>query len=144
MHDVAGGGDGAGGSLRRLLTQGAKFGFVGLVATAVHLAVFVLCIELAGMRPFWANFPAFGLAVLVGFAGHFRWTFRDQTGAAGKDAGPALAKFLATALLGLALNSLVVYGIVDMAGLGYPYAAALMATAVPATVFLVSKFWAFA
>ena len=59
-------------------------------------------------------------------------------------AAASLARFLATALIGLALNSLVVFGIVDLLGLAYGYAAALMATAVPATVFLVSKFWAFA
>jgi len=135
---------GQGAAMRRLLSQGAKFGLVGLAATGVHIAVFVLCIELAGMRPFLANFPAFAVAVLVGFAGHFSWTFRDQARGAGRPATASLARFLATALLGLVLNSLVVYGVVDLLGLAYGYAAVLMATAVPATVFLVSKFWAFA
>jgi putative flippase GtrA len=132
------------GAVRRLMSQGAKFGLVGLVATAVHITIFVICIELAGMRPFWANFPAFGMAVVVGFIGHFSWTFRDQTSRQGRPATMALARFSATAVLGFSLNSLVVFTVVDLAGLAYPFAAVLMATAVPATVFLVSKFWAFA
>jgi putative flippase GtrA len=127
---------------RLLLVQGLKFGTVGGLATAVHLALFVLCIELLGMRPFWANFPAFAIAVVVGFAGHFLWTFRDRDGV--NSWKPAFVKFAVTAILGLFLNSLIVYGVVDTFGLGYGYAAALMATLTPAVVFAVSKFWAFA
>jgi len=132
------------GRWRLLLAQALKFGTVGGLATAVHLTLFVICIELAGMQPFWANFPAFALAVVVGFTGHFLWTFqrRDQDGA--NSWTPAFVKFAVTAALGLLLNSLIVYGVVDTLGLGYGYAAALMATLTPAAVFIVSKFWAFA
>jgi len=127
-----------------LLVQGLKFGAVGVLATGVHLSSFALCIELAGMRPFWANFPAFALALAVGFAGHLRWTFRKQGRAA---AGPwplAFVKFASTAVLGLALNSLIVFGTVDALGLSYVYAMILMATVTPGVVFSLSKFWAFA
>lgn len=127
-----------------LLLQGLKFGAVGGLATAVHLALFVLCIELAGIRPFWANFPAFAVAVLVGFAGHFLWTFRRRDNKGAKPWAPAMIKFAVTAVFGLILNSLIVYGVVDVFGYAYGYAAALMATATPAAVFAISKFWAFA
>lgn len=125
---------------RLLLVQGLKFGTVGGLATVVHLTLFVICIELAGMQPFWANFPAFAVAVVVGFTGHFLWTFRDGA----NSWKPAFMKFAVTAILGLLLNSLIVYGMVDVLGLGYGYAAATMATLTPAVIFVVSKFWAFA
>lgn len=129
---------------RLLLVQGLKFGTVGGLATVVHLTLFVFCIELVGMQPFWANFPAFAVAVVVGFTGHFLWTFqhRDREGASSWT--PAFVKFAVTAILGLLLNSLIVYGVVDTLGQGYGYAVALMATFTPAAVFTVSKFWAFA
>lgn len=128
----------------RLLEQAVKFGMVGGLATVVHLSLFVLCIEWVGMEPFWANFPAFAVALVTGFAGHLRWTFvrRHRT-----DANPwpfAFAKFAATAIFGLLLNSLIVLGIVDTLGLNYGVAMVLMATATPAVVFVLSKFWAFA
>ena len=129
---------------RRLLVQGLKFGTVGGLATAVHLSLFVLCIELAGMQPFWANFPAFAVALVIGFAGHLRWTFphQDRTGT---NSWPLpFVKFAATAVFGLLLNSLIVFGIVDTFGLGYGYAMTLMATVTPGAVFTLSKFWAFA
>lgn len=129
---------------RLLLVQGLKFGTVGGLATVVHLALFVVCIELAGMRPFWANFPAFAVALLVGFTGHFLWTFRHRDGEGEISWATAFAKFAVTAVFGLLLNSLIVYAVVDGFGAGYGYAAALMATLTPAAVFSVSKFWAFA
>lgn len=129
---------------RRLLVQGLKFGTIGVLATATHLTIFVLCIELAGMKPFWANFPAFAVSLLVGFAGHLHWTFR-HTDRSGKSRWPlAFAKFAATAISGLALNSLIVFGIVDTFGMEYGYAVVLMATVTPAAVFTLSKYWAFA
>ena len=128
----------------QLLIQGLRFGMVGGLATAVHLLFFVLCIELAGMPPFWANFPAFAVALVVGFFGHLRWTFRSQEGTATGSLAPSFMKFLATALFGLALNSLIVFGVVDTFGMAYGYAMALMATVTPGAVFTLSKFWAFA
>lgn len=127
-----------------LFAQGLKFGVVGGLATAVHLVLFVLCIELAGMAPFWANLPAFAVAVLVGFLGHFLWTFRRRDGGGTGLWWGALGKFAVTAALGLAMNSLIVYAVVDVSGFAYGYAALLMATATPAAVFVISKFWAFA
>lgn len=129
---------------RRLFVQGLKFGTVGALATGVHLSLFALCIELAGMRPFWANFPAFGVALIVGFAGHLRWTFRNPARGTTSRWPVAFVKFASTALIGLALNSLIVLGTVDTLGLSYVYAMILMATVTPAAVFILSKFWAFA
>lgn len=129
---------------RQLLVQGLKFGTVGGFATAVHLLLFVLCIELAGMQPFWANFPAFAVALVVGFIGHLGWTFRGQKGTGTNSWALSFMKFLATAVFGLLLNSLIVFGVVDTFGMAYGYAMALMATVTPGAVFTLSKFWAFA
>lgn len=129
---------------RRLLVQGLKFGAVGGIATAVHLLLFVLCIELVGMPPFWANFPAFAVALVVGFVGHLGWTFRHRDGSGTSSRAHSFLKFAATAAFGLLLNSLIVFGIVDTFDFAYGYAMALMATVTPVAVFTLSKFWAFA
>jgi putative flippase GtrA len=99
---------------------------------------------LAGLAPLAANFVAFGIAVLISFFGHFRWTFRGQTAGGRHRQRTALLRFIIVALTGLALNTLAVYGVVNLLAWPYYYAIALMISVVPLVVFALSKFWAFA
>jgi putative flippase GtrA len=134
--------------LVRLAVQYAKFGTVGLVATATHVLAFTLLIEAAGLAPLVANVAAFGVAVLASFLGHFHWTFRPESDGAvaprRHTAGTAFAKFGVVALTGLALNSLVVYTVVNMLVLPYAYAIAVMVSVVPVIIFAMSRLWVFA
>jgi putative flippase GtrA len=131
--------------LWRLALQYARFGGVGMAATATHAVMFMVFIELVGLAPLVANFAAFGIAVLVSFLGHFHWTFRNET--AGHDwqqQRTAFVKFALVALAGLTLNSLAVILVVNLLALPYQYALILMVCIVPLLVFALSKFWAFA
>jgi putative flippase GtrA len=97
------------------------------------------------MAPLLANLAAFCTAVGVSFLGHYHWTFAHK-GAFHREVpgvGKAMRRFLIVSLIGLALNSLVVYVITDLLALSYWYAVVLMVTAVPGIVFLLSRFWAF-
>jgi putative flippase GtrA len=129
--------------LLQLLTQGIRFGTVGMVATGIHILVFVGCIELLDIAPLWANFPAFMVALIIGFMGHFAWTFRLQHLGLQKNLVSILFKFTLVSIFGLGLNTLAVYLVVNLFGHSYPYAVVLMITVVPATVFLLQKYWAF-
>lgn len=129
---------------RRVLAEGAKFGAVGATATLAHVTIFVLAIETLSAPAVLANLVAFCMAVTVSFIGNFYWTFRTRTLAGQRDLRAAFARFLVVALTGLALSSLTVYVVVEQVGLSHFVAAALMMTVVPALVFLLSKFWAFA
>lgn len=118
---------------------------MGITATAVHAVLFVLAIELLALAPMLANLVAFMVALGVSFLGHFHWTFRPEGAApARRGSGGALARFLVVALIGLALNSAVVYVVIDRLGWPYQVALVLMVSAVPAVVFVLSKLWAFA
>jgi putative flippase GtrA len=131
--------------LLHLALQYARFGAVGLAATATHAVMFAGFIEFVGLAPLVANFAAFGIAVLVSFLGHFHWTFRSQTAAHGRQQQrAAFVRFAQVALAGLALNSLAVILIVNLLALPYLYALILMVGVVPLVVFAMSKFWAFA
>lgn len=127
-----------------ILLQVLKFGSVGLAATLTHVGLFVLAVETLGLAPLAANVAAFSVAVLVSFAGHFHWTFRPPPDEDRREWTGALARFIAVALFGLTLNSLLVYVTVNMLHLPYLVAAALMASVVPVFLFLLSRFWAFA
>jgi putative flippase GtrA len=134
------------GRLFALAIQYAKFGSIGLLALATHVAIFAGLIEIFVIAPLTANILAFCVAVLVSFFGHFHWTFRAETRDPAFPAqGPrlAFARFVVVALLGLALNSLAVFLVVDIGGLPYQYAIPPMVFVVPPTVFAIAKLWAF-
>ena len=130
-----------------LAAQYLRFGSVGLLATGTHAVLFVIAIEWLGLPPLIANGVAFACAVIVSFVGHFHWTFRDETlmrWDGGFASRRAFARFVVVAATGFALNSAVVYTIVDLAHLSYLIALVFMVGVVPIVVFLLSKHWAFA
>ena len=60
-------------SIMLILEQLSRFGFVGVMATAVHVGVGLGLNEFAGFPPLWANLIAFGCALGVSFFGMI-WT----------------------------------------------------------------------
>ncbi len=128
--------------LWRLGLQYARFGGVGLCSTATHVGVFSGLIELLAVTPVISNLVAFCVAVVVSFVGHFHWTFPGDAGQ-GRPARAAFLRFGATAIFGLALNTLIVYLVDRVFGLPYLYAILGMVILVPPIVFVIAKFWAF-
>lgn len=129
-------------SLRRTLIALMKFGGVGLCATLVHVSVFSALIELFGVSPLSANVLAFCFAFVVSFLGHFYWTFA-QDDENRRYFGAAFARFVIVALLGLGLNSLVVFTVDVMLGWPYLFAVLGMIFGVPPILFILSRYWAF-
>ena len=128
--------------LWRLGLQYAKFGGVGLCSTATHVGVYSALIEFLSVAPLISNFFAFCVAVGVSFFGHFHWTFASE-GNGRRPARTAFLRFLVTALVGLGLNSLIVYLVDKVLGLHYFYSVLGMLFLVPPFLFIMSKYWAF-
>ena len=105
------------------LRQISRFGFVGIIATAVHVGVGLGLHEGADMRPLWANLIAFGCALGVSFFGQTRLTFPDSSADGG-----AFVRFAVVAVSGLGLNQLIV-GVVASV-LASPYRLALLVLSV--------------
>jgi len=127
---------------RSLISQIAKFGGVGICATATHVAFFSLFIEIFGISQLVSNFLAFCLAFGVSFFGHFYWTFASDA-RPGRDVGAALPRFLVTALIGLGLNTGIVFIVDAVLRLPYLYSVLGMTFLVPPILFLISRYWAF-
>jgi putative flippase GtrA len=121
----------------RLLAQLVSFGVVGLLATAVHAIVFVLCVEVARLSPLAANFAAFAVAVSVSYVGNYRWTFAARASVG------SFARFLITSLIGLAINTTAVWVVSDLLRVSYLYALLAILFVAPVAVFLLSRYWAF-
>ncbi|NOX76320.1 MAG: GtrA family protein [Gammaproteobacteria bacterium] len=115
-----------------------RFGISGGLATATHVAVFVLLVEWLHIRPLYASVPAFLTAVGVSYSMNYRWTFEAV--------GPhheLLPRFMLVALTGLGLNLLITFLVVDVAHYWYGYALMTILAAVPLVTFSLSRFWVF-
>jgi putative flippase GtrA len=116
----------------------ARFAVVGVIATATHTAVFALALEALAIEPVVANALAFTVAVLVGYALNRRWTFAAH---GGEDA--RLWRYVAGALAGLGVNSLIMYGAVHRAHWSPYVGLALALLVVPPLTFALNQFWVF-
>lgn len=119
------------------LDQIARFGFVGVLATAVHVAVGMGLNAGAGVAPFWANLVAFCCALGVSFLGQTRLTFPGASAGRG-----AFARFSVVAVTGLGLNQAIVWLVTSVFGSPYWLALAIIIATVPWATFLLLKFWA--
>jgi putative flippase GtrA len=123
------------------MRQIAIFIAVGCAAALTHLGIVAAVVELLGIYPLAANVIGFGVAFLVSFGGHARWTFPI----APERFAAARSRFLAVALTGFALNQAGYAEALHLVGPRYylPALAAVVAC-VSVSTFLLSKLWAFA
>ncbi len=123
------------------MRQIAIFIAVGSAAALTHLTVVAIVVELFGLNPLAANVIGFGVAFLVSFSGHARWTFPLSL----ERYAAARTRFFAVACTGFVLNQAAYAEALHLFGSRY-YLPALAAVLVGVAVatFLLSKLWAFA
>jgi putative flippase GtrA len=115
-----------------------RFGGTGIAATLLHLLIAFAAAKAMNLSPYAANATGFASAFAVSYLGHFYWTF-------GRRAGHRryLARFLVLSLSGYGLSNLIIWLVVERAGLPFVLALPWIALAVPAFTFLSAKYWAF-
>ena len=82
-----------------------KFGVVGLSGVVVDFFVTWLCKEKFGINKYVANAIGFSLAVINNFLLNRYWTFEDNM----QPAAEQFLKFALIALVGLAINSFLLF-----------------------------------
>lgn len=94
---------------RRGVRQFIKFGLVGLSSTVIDWAVFYLLNLFFGIYYLLAKVISFSFAVINSYIWNRRWTFRSQDTGKTKE----FSKFLIVALVGLSINVLIMFIVVD-------------------------------
>ncbi|MEI7956027.1 MAG: GtrA family protein [Verrucomicrobiota bacterium] len=120
-----------------MISQLVRFGCVGGVAAAVHLAVVALLVMLLAMSPLLANVAGFGVAFQVTYFGHRQWTFRVA-----KRNGD-YRRMLLVSLAAFALNELMYAVLLQTTSLDYRLALGLVLVAVAGLTFIGSRVWVF-
>jgi putative flippase GtrA len=114
------------------------FALVGAASTGINYVGALAAQQMLGLGPLPAGVAGYAAAVGVSYFGNSLLTFRRPA-----LHGPQFARFAAISLVGLAINlGLVFFGAHVM---GWPLWKALIPVVliVPATTFVMSKFWAF-
>lgn len=124
-------------SLREIYLA-ARFGFVGIVATAIHVTAVWLLLKLTGLTPVSANTFAFLMAFGFSFVGHYVWTF-------GSPGSPrrAIFRFFSIAVCAFAANTLLLAFLVQASWFSPVICAIVSASVVPVMSYAASRFWGF-
>lgn len=124
---------------RRGVRQFIKFGLVGLSSTAIDWSIFYLLNLTFGVYYLYAKVFSFAIAVINSFIWNRRWTFRSQD----PNQMRQFSKFLTIALIGLGLNTLIMYIVVTVLN-QQPIAGLVAASAIVVFWdFLANKFYTF-
>ena len=123
------------------MQQIAIFIAVGIAAAITHFTVVLAVVETLALHPLAANVIGFGIAFLVSFGGHSRWTFPTRR----EQLATARDRFFLVALAGFAINQAAYAGALHIFGRDYylPILATVILSVAGAT-FLLAKLWAFA
>jgi putative flippase GtrA len=114
------------------------FAIVGVVATACHYATALGAHHFVGLAPMNATFAGYVASVGVSYLGNSLFTFRRPA-----LHGPQFVRFAVISLAGLAMNQTIVFVATRRFGLPFYEALIPVVIIVPASTFLMSKFWAF-
>ncbi|MDR0711281.1 MAG: GtrA family protein [Prevotellaceae bacterium] len=116
-----------------------KFCLVGGSGMAVDFAVTYVCKELLRLNKYFANAMGFITAATSNYALNRLWTFHSSNSIPAE-----YAKFVGIAILGLSINSAVIYLLVEKWKLRFYFAKLLAIGVVTIWNFLMSYFFAFA
>ena len=125
--------------MSELLRQIAKFASVGMIATALHIAVAMTVHYGAGLTALRANFAAFCVATLWSYCGNWAWTFGRRA-----KVTSSAPRFFAMSLAAFALNQGIVFWLTSVQGLSLAAALVPVAAIVPAFSFWLSRSHIFA
>lgn len=112
----------------------SRFGLVGFLASAVHLAVAALLLAWQpGVHEFLVNLVAYICAFLFSLVGHQRFTFQQRA---------RLLPFILMSWLGLAVNNLILYMALKLGFSGFTAIAPAVLLAAGVSYF-VARTWVF-
>ena len=122
----------------RELIIATRFAFVGIIATAIHIAVVGFVLTQTGLTPILANTFAFTVAFGIAFLGHYIWTFRSPG-----NPRRVMFRFFLIAASAFVANTLILAFFVQGGWFSPVVSAVISASVVPVISFSASRFWGF-
>ena len=115
-----------------------KFGLVGVLNTLINWIIFTM-LNFMGVYYIIANVIAYVIATINSYTWNSRWVFKYN----GKDQKETTTKFILLNLAGLALNTMILYLLVDLIGLNKLISLVITTVIVMVINYIVNKIWVF-
>lgn len=115
-----------------------KFGLVGVLNTLINWIIFAV-LNFVGVYYIIANVIAYVIATINSYTWNSRWVFKYN----GKDQKETTTKFIVLNLVGLALNTIILYLLVDLIGLNKLISLVITTVIVMVINYIVNKIWVF-
>ncbi len=121
-----------------LIETFTRFCSIGAIATVLQYAILILLVTVLSVPATFASATGFMISALANYALNYRYTFRSD-----KKHLDALSKFTTVALIGLVLNTSIMYLFVDLLGVFYLFSQVVATVIVLVFNFLGHNYWSF-
>ncbi|WP_196048921.1 GtrA family protein [Clostridium saudiense] len=115
-----------------------KFGLVGVLNTSINWIVFII-LNMLGMYYIFSNIIAYSLSTLNSYIWNSKWVFKYS----GDDVKETTAKFIILNIIGLILNTCILYILVDIIGLNKIVSLIITTVIVMILNYFINKLWVF-
>ncbi|GGD94467.1 GtrA family protein [Paenibacillus nasutitermitis] len=124
-----------------------KYAVVGLLGTALHFALLAALVEWAGVHPVVGSVLGFTVVLAVSYVLNKKWTFQD-TGDVDRQSNRTaeyrqFIRYCMVSGSGLILNTLIMYGAVELVDLPYLLGQVIVTFVVPVQNYLFNRYWTF-
>ena len=124
---------------RRGIRQFVKFGLVGASSTIIDWSIYLLLTRFGHLFYLMAKILSFSVAVFNSYTWNRRWTFRSNDPQKLRQ----FIKFLVISLIGLVLNTAIMFSVVDYLKLSDLYGLVIATAIVTLWNFTANKFYTF-
>lgn len=115
-----------------------KFGLVGALNTAINWIVFIILNSL-GMYYIGSNIISYSISTLNSYIWNSRWVFKYE----GDNVKKTTFKFIVLNMIGLILNTFILYILVDIVGVSKIVGLAIATAIVMILNYFINKLWVF-
>lgn len=113
-----------------------KYATVGVIGTLIHTLILSFCVEVLEFVPIISTCIGFLFSLIVSYILNSLWTFKQKN-------KNSFFKYFITCSLGLVINVLIMFIVVDLLKYLYLIGQALAIIIVPVFNFFLSKKWVF-
>lgn len=115
-----------------------KYALVGGLGTCTHLGLLTIFVEVLHYSPVASSAIGFTVTVVISYYLNYKWTFNAQS-----SHSSALPRYISVSLMGLCLNTAILFLTVNLLQLWYGIGQAIAIFAIPLHNFILNSYWAF-
>ena len=124
--------------LSKLNNKFVRYSLVGIIGTFIHLSILTVFVEVLHYEPVISSANGFIFTVVISYYLNYKWTFKAKS-----SHRFALPRYIAVSLMGLCLNTAILFFTVNLLQLWYGIGQAIAVVTIPLHNFILNSYWAF-